>query len=107
MSHTVREHFPLLEYLLKCKRKPQTAELLLKDKGLFKSLCEICLNILNGNLKMRGKDKEKLKKYKKTIRHLGDKKIKQKPHPKKILRGGFLSSILSVALPFLAGLFKK
>ena len=38
---------------------------------VIKRICEVMHNILNGNVAIRGKRKEKLQKYKHTIRLLG------------------------------------
>ena len=73
-----------------------------------RGLCEVCKNILLGNLPITEQQKRKLQVHKRKLRKFADKSIKLKTK-KKLLgqRGGWLGAVASVALPFIAGLLKK
>lgn len=67
------------EYLHLLKAYPRLTPKLRKsilnsaDTKLLKSICEICLNIIKGNVHLNDSHKKKLSQYKKVIRKLGDK----------------------------------
>jgi hypothetical protein len=71
---------------------------------LIKTLCEICLNVLNGNVKISKKCKTVLNKNKNTLRYLA---TSHQPISKKrkilVQKGGFLPIILEGILSGLAG----
>ena len=74
----------------------------------IKVLCEICLNLLEGNIPVNGEEKQKLKRHRKKIEVLADRKValKQK-RPIINQRGGFIGTLASVALPVLTGIIAK
>ena len=73
-----------------------------------RGLCEVCKNILKGNLPVTEQQKKKLNVHKRKLRKFADKSIKLKAK-KKLLgqRGGWLGAVASIALPFIAGLLRK
>lgn len=92
------------------KSKPKRRQLLVQNatREELKSICEICLNILKGNIPVDGKNLKKLKRKKQVIRELGGRtaSIAKK---RKIANqnGGFLGTVASLALPFIAQLLLK
>ena len=73
-----------------------------------KGLCEVCKNILLGNLPVSVEQKRKLNIHKRKLRKFADKSISLKKKKKLIgQRGGWLGAVASIALPFIAGLLKK
>ena|SRR5437868_15297263 len=80
----------------------------------LKTICEICSNMRHGRLPMSFQQKKKLCKYKKQIRCLSEKnislenkrKLLQKDQPRGVhqQKGGFIGTLLGIALPLLASL---
>ncbi len=72
------------------------------------AICEIILNVLNGNIKLANANIKKLKRYKTALRSLTYKK-NSLANRKKTLKqhGGFLSFILPAAIGLLSQLFRK
>ena len=75
------------------------------DKDLVGAICECAHNILNGNIKLTKSQRRKLTKHKSGLRALVDKRVSHGRKRKVIQKGGFLGSLLSAALPVIAGLF--
>lgn len=71
---------------------------------VIKALCEICINTLNGNIKIPVKCKNFLKKYKRTLRGIAITKANL-PLKRKLLiqRGGFLPVLLGTLLSGIVG----
>jgi len=74
------------------------------DKSLVNSICECCINILNGCIPLSSYQKAKLKRNKLNLRHLALKKTALGKKRKILQRGGFLSAILSAAIPVVGSL---
>lgn len=76
----------------------------------IKCICEVCLNVLNGNIPLKDSDKNKLKRYKSILRQLvnrqGKKGREQVKNKRKTLiqKGGFLPIILPPLLAIAADL---
>ena len=67
--------------------------------SVIKLICEVMHNILQGNVPIRGKQREKFQKYKHTIRLLGKGPFKPLVKKRKTLvnqRGGFIGTILPI-----------
>ncbi len=75
---------------------------------LLKCLCECCLNVLKGNVKLTASQKQNLSRHRKVLRDLADRKVsvKRKKHIL-VQKGGFLPALLRPILSTLAGLFLK
>jgi len=94
----VKPHFKFLKTLKKSSQKKKLIKR--ATNGEIKSICEICDNCLKGNLPHK-----KLIKHKASIRYLANKKKTISQKRKYISqKGGFLGSLLSVAIPVIAGL---
>lgn len=66
---------------------------------LIKTLCEICMNTLNGNMTISKSQKLRLKKYKTTLRNLSSPKVKlARKRNILIQKGGFLPVLLGSLL---------
>ena len=88
----------LLSALSHCKIKIRKAILDNADKDLIDAICQCFFNLLRGNIKLSQLQKEKLSKYRHTLRRLVNKSsLKQK---KKILiqNGGFLEFLIPAAI---------
>ena len=96
-----------LELLAESKPKRRKQLLNTISPTEVKALCEICLNITNGNLPVDNKAYNRLKRKKSVVRELGSEgSLKRK---KAIINqeGGFLGSLAAIALPLIATLFSK
>lgn len=106
MSKALEKSEPYIRLL--ARSGPKRRKLLLNQatKEELKSLCEICLNILKGNIPLDDNNFRRLKRNKSTIKTLANKRISLKVK-KDIVnqRGGFLGTVASIALPLLASLF--
>lgn len=74
------------------------------------TLGEISKNIAGNRIRMTGKQKRGLCKYKRFVRYMGSRKRGFK-HKKKVLRGGFAATavglLISTIAPIIAGLINK
>lgn len=87
---------------------PKTRRLLLEhaDKPLIYSICEIALNFLSGRVPVSPSDKQRLAKYKNTLRKLATRGQHWQDKKKIVQTGGgaFLPILLSVLGPMLGNL---
>ncbi|GFQ83948.1 hypothetical protein TNCT_562971 [Trichonephila clavata] len=101
----VKKHYHLLKLLLTASPAQKRAIIRTADKSQLHLFCEICLNILEGNLAV---DVKKLRKYKKAIRKIGNKKLSLKQKRKEIIQiGGALPFLIAPVLTALAGIIGK
>jgi len=99
----IKKHVHLLHILSKASPQQRKAILNTTSTDQLKSICEICTNLLRGNIP--GVKVQKLAPYKKVIRKLADKK-RGLSSKRKILTqqtGGFLSMIIPTVLKLLTG----
>lgn len=71
----------------------------------IKLLCEVCLNLIRGHLKVQDRRTfDKLKRGRKVLTELADKR-KPIKHKRRILnqKGGFIGAIAAAALPLVVG----
>lgn len=100
----LKENQHTLQVLKNCKPIVRKSIIKYGNSELIKTLCEICINILNGNVKISPKCKNHLQNYKNSLRKLTAPKVKLQVK-KKILvqKGGFLPVILSTILSGVIG----
>lgn len=73
---------------------------------LVKSICEICVNTLNGNLKLSKMKMKKLKRYKKEIRIMAQPKVSLLRKKKVLVQtGGFLPLLIGALISSVVGHF--
>ena len=98
----LKTHLPLLKYL--AHGKPGIVRALIRDGSpeLIKVLCECAHNTLKGNVTLTPTQKRKLHKFKKQLRTLADKKKSVKVKKRTLQTGGFLGTLLGVAVPAVA-----
>lgn len=98
-------HKDLLKVLTKAKPSLRKAILREADKALVYSICEICDNTLSGNVPLKDSEKKQLKKYKKVLRQLAERKGSWKKKKQQVQRGGaILPLLLSLLAPTLGKL---
>lgn len=102
----IKKHVHLLHILSKASPQQRKAILNTASTDQLKSICEICQNLLHGNIP--GVKVRKLAPYKKVFRKLADKKIGLSSKRKLLTQqtGGFLSvfkTLLPSVLKLLTG----
>ena len=98
---------------LLARSNPKQRKILLSQatKEELATLFEICLNIIKGNIKLNRDHFKKLKRHRRIVRELGDKKVPLKDKKEIITQsGGAIGSVIgtlgSLILPLLAKLIK-
>ena len=93
-----------------CCQTPKFRKQLLKhaDGELVKCICQSATKVLDGTLSITRKEKNKLKKYKRTLRHLRNSKKSLAGKKKVIVQsgGGFLLSLIPAVVGALASLIR-
>ena len=87
---------------LKCKKRAILIRNL--DSRVIRKLSEVARHIIQGKIKLRPNQLRKLKRHKKILNKFKIKALGLKKKKTLIQRGGFLTPLLSVAIPALAGL---
>ncbi|GFR02865.1 uncharacterized protein TNCT_728081 [Trichonephila clavata] len=104
----IRQHVHLLHVLSAANPQQRNAILKSATNEQIKTLCEICQNVLAGNVPKA--NVKRLCRYKRTIRQLADKSISL-ARKRKLLTtnqtGGFLPLVLPAVLSFVGGLLGK
>lgn len=97
-------HKHMLHVLKNCKPCIRKNILQNGSGDLIKTLCEVCLNVLNGNAKISKNSKNNIRKYKKVLRQLA-KPNDRLSSKRKILiqKGGFLPALLTAVLSGIVG----
>lgn len=93
-----------LKILSNCSKGEQKKVIKRSHKEFVQSIKDCILNVLEGNIKLCEKDKNKLKKYKYTLRKIVHTKPLNKNKDLIIQNGGFLSIILPGAITLLTTL---
>ena len=109
MSARIKKHAKVLHFLASCDKRHSNA--IVKDAGpdLINCFSEICHNILQGNVRLTGHLKTRLKKYKSHLRRLAGKTASAKTRKQIIQTGGFLPMLLGPLIkplikPLISGL---
>lgn len=97
-----------LELLHKAAPRARGAIINNANADFINSLCEIALNILRGNIPLSTKQYKLLKKKKRVIRLVADKKVSHSKKRKFLNQtGGFLLPLLGSAIPFITSLITR
>ncbi len=75
MSKRLKAHVPYLHVLVNGNSKQREGILRGANKELIYCVCECALNVLQGNVHLLPAEKNTLKKYRRRLRDLTDKKI--------------------------------
>lgn len=102
----LKKHYYFLRMLARTHPSQKRALLKSASKEQISSLCEICLNIANGNVPVNVK---KLKKYKNTVRNLAKKSISLQAKRNMLINqsGGFLPLLAPAILSALGGILGR
>lgn len=102
-----RRILPLLQYLTHAPSTVRRGTLNSGNRELINVLVDCCYNCLKGNIQLNTRQKQKLRPHKNILRKLIDRKTNNtniKGKVRLLQRGGFLGSLLSIAVPALIGL---
>ncbi|GIY47581.1 hypothetical protein CDAR_92741 [Caerostris darwini] len=103
----IKRHVHLLHVLSAASPQQRNAILKSTSNEQIKTLCEICQNVLAGNVPKA--NVKRLCRYKRTIRQLANRNISIARKRKLLtnLTGGFLPLVLPAVLSFVGGLVGK
>ena len=93
-------------YLL-AKSTPRRRNVLLRNASNeeLRSLCELCLNVIKGNLPLNKNAFQRLKRHRKTLETLASKRVPLKQKREYInQKGGIIGQLATIALPLLTHL---
>ena len=109
MSSNVKNQLPVLEALCNCCPKVRKQIIENGHKDLINAICECCTNVLSNNVKLGTTQKNRLKKYKKVIRLVGDRKKGLKLKKQAIIQNGgsFLLTLIPAAISTILSLLGK
>lgn len=105
MSTLVIDHLPIMKKFKKMKHRDKR-KLINENDRFVQTVCEVCLNLLKGNVPVKKPQKQKLHRHRNIIRRLAQ-KVKNLKNKKKILQKGsgvFLPLLFSVIAPILTKL---
>ena len=103
----LKKLFPQLKALNnKAARKHILA---VSSADLINCICECCVNVLNGNVKLNKKQRKALTPYGKILRTLAEHRVPVETRRQRILQrgGGFLPALLVPILALVAKLLKN
>jgi hypothetical protein len=114
MPKLLQKYFHHLHVLSSCKACERKLLIGNLPTDLVRCICEVCDNLLQGNIPISQTDKKKLVRHKKIIRYLASKKPKSiSLKRRQILQQGgaflpiLLPSLLTIAAELLPNLLKK
>jgi hypothetical protein len=109
MSRRLRDNADFLRVLAKSNPKLRRAILKCCNPELIKAVCEVALNVLKGVVPVSEQQKKKLKRYKRVLRALTDKKVSitKKREFLNQTGGNFLPFLIPPVLSVLASLISK
>lgn len=100
----LKDHKHILHVLKTCNPVIRKSILKSANPELIKTLCEICINTLNGNAKISPNCKKSLKSYKNPLRKLISPRVGLKTKKKILIqKGGFLPALLGAVLSGVIG----
>lgn len=106
MSARLKRNAPLLKALYHATPQKRRDILAYCSSDFIQALCEIALNVLKGNVPLSTAQYNKLKRQKKVIRLLADKRAGLKRKHQTLMKqsGGFLLPLLSTVVPIIGDL---
>jgi len=74
---------------------------------MLSCICECAVNVLRGHVPLNNAQKNKLRRHKRSLRLLTDKKVAAKRKKRLLQTGGFLGALLTPILSLLGGLLGR
>jgi len=113
MSKLLKKYYHHLHVLKACSCQKRIDFVKKSPNDFVKCLCEVCDNLLKGNIPVNKKQKQQLYRYRNTLRFLASKKHKSLSKKRKIIQLGgaflpiLLPPLLTIAADLLPSLFSK
>lgn len=108
MAPRVKTHRAVLQVLQSAKPDLRKAVLSSADKSIIFAICEICDNLLCGNIPLTPDQRNKLREYRNILRQLAQRGEGWRTKKRRLVQhgGSFLPLLLSVVASVLPSLFK-
>jgi len=108
MAPSVKTHKAVLQVLQSAKPNLRKAILEAADKPIIFAICEICDNLLLGNIPLTQEQRKKLRAYRNILRQLAQKGEGWKTKKQHLVQhgGSFLPFLLSAVASILPNLFQ-
>lgn len=111
MSGRLEKNRDILRVLLKSTPRIRRAIIGAADRELLNCLCECAVNILHGTVDLTPEQRAKLRRYRRGLRLLANRKAPVNSKREILQTGGFLGVLLaplatSVLMPIVSGLLK-
>jgi hypothetical protein len=104
----VIKYLPVLQVLQSHQIDKKTKQALLQSSQLIRVICECCLNILKGNVKLSKREKSRLKRHRLLLRRLAERKpLKSKQNLLQHGGGAFLPLLLAPIISAITGALAK
>ncbi len=108
MSRRVHKHAPFLHVLATGSKKQRQGVIDGAGKDLITCVCECALNVLNGNVSLTAAERTKLRRHRRELRELTNRRTSLQKKKKALTqKGGFLGALLTPVLSALGGLLFK
>ena len=104
----LKKHAGVFKWLKNAKPNKIKTFIKSADNKFIKTVCECSLNVLRGNVPISNKHKQSLKKYKKDLRHLANKKVSLNQKKKLLLkkRGyNIIAGLAKFLIPLVGSIF--
>lgn len=105
VAKRLRRNLQFLKSLKKAKKRQRSTILKSANKDLILCICDCAYNVLKGNVHLKPKDKKALRRHKRALRALAEKRVALKRKQKLLVqKGGFLPFLLAPILSAAGGL---
>lgn len=105
MARLMKRNLPLLRLLTNVPARRRKQILQHAPRELVQALSEGALNVLHGNVPLTKKTYARLKRHKKQLHLLADRRVPERRKRKLIIqRGGFLPLLAGALLPLISGI---
>ena len=108
MSKRLKKHADYLSVLCRCSTGERRALLKSARPDLIKAICEISHNTLQGNVKLKDRQRKKLQRHKNTLRRLADRSQSLIGKRRLLVQqGGFLPALIAPIASIIGGLISS
>lgn len=98
-SPICKKHIAILQALQHLNQEQRQALLRKADPGIIRCICECALNVLCGNVPLKGSQRKKLRRHAPILRRLASKKSSWRSKKRFVVQsGGFLPLLLAPIL---------
>jgi hypothetical protein len=104
MSERLRKHYAVLQTLASASARTRRAIIATSSGELIRAIAEVVQNILQGNVHLTSKEREKLGRYRVILRKIASKKTAIRTKKVLLQVGGALPALLIPALSVIASI---